>query len=1038
VRIKRADHRYRLLVLGLFTASGFTALIYQTLWTRYFKLVFGSTSLAVTTVVCTFMAGLALGSYFFGKGVDRYPRPLRLYGMMEVAIGIYALMFPLLYWILGAFPLEIFLPGEDSFLARSLLRFLLTLVLLIVPTSLMGGTFPVICKFFLLGAKHRGVWAGRLYSLNTFGGVFGVICGGLFFPIWFGIQSSLLMAGLLNILVGVLSIGASRRIERGTGQEQKLEEIPEIAPSKHLRLLSAALLLSGLTALSYEILWVRMLGVILGSSIYAFTLILAIYLTGIALGSRLYAHYFGQGRVNVFLFAILELSIGFLALLTFPLVNELPYWTARYINPLNFSFLATQFLHSGVIGTLILTAAVMMGATIPCAIQIVTADERNLGYRLGVLYSMNTVGSIIGAFLTGFFLIPWVGINSSFLLMAVINVGVGLALVLAGDSSLRQRSFYGACGVGFSVFLLVIPPVTERSLSLGVFLNPDRYSGRLYNREVFEHLWDRDRILFYRDGLTSTVTVLEGPASRYLIVNGKTDGSNETFDMSTQTLLAYTPLMLHDNPQEVLVIGLGTGVTASSVLDFPVKAVTQIEIEAAVVEAAHYFEAENRSVLKDPKLNLVIEDGRNYLLSHQKKFDVIISEPSNPWMSGVASLFSQESFTLMKDRLDAGGIACQWFQIYSMRPEDIRMVVRTFHSVFPEVHIFQTSPGDILLLGSKDPLSIDPERIVALFDENPHMGERLQEIQLPNPLVFLEWAHRLDREGVSVFLGEGQMIHTDDRPFLELSAPRTLHESYFRGILQEFLPLMPPSLVEGYFVDQEALGRHYLDTALVSRLHKDSARESFYFKKAVLTAPEDPAVQLEIAARDFGENRVDAAIRRAEAVLRAHPQHREAAFYLARLHFVQESWEKMPELLGQLLDGSDTAAVWSRLRLAESQSQPQEQLQWLENAYQIDPESLEVLFALANYYRIQGDRLLEAKYLALLLKVEPTQYTANLRLGELALEREELQEARNQLLTAIAVQPDDPQPHVLLAQIYLALGRPEWANLEYRKSLSLR
>ena len=958
--------------------------------------------------------------------------------MMEVAIGIYALMFPLFYWILGAFPLELFLPGEDSFLARSLLRFLLTLVLLIVPTSLMGGTFPVICKFFLLGTQHRGVWAGRLYALNTFGGIFGVICGGLFFPIWFGIRSSLLMAGLLNILLGVLSIGASRRIEQGTGQQQRLEEILAIAPSKHLRLLSAALLLSGVTAFSYEILWVRMLGVILGSSIYAFTLILAIYLTGIAIGSRLYARYFGSGRVDVFLFAILELSIGFLALLTFPLVNEIPYWITRYINPLNFSFLATQFLHSGVIGALILMAAVMMGATIPCAIQIVTADQRNLGYRLGVLYSMNTVGAIIGAFLTGFFLIPFLGMNSSFLLMAVINVGVGLAVLLAGDSSLRQRIFYAACGVGFSVFLLVIPPVTERSLSVGAFLNPDRYSRRLYNREVFEHIWDRDRILFYRDGLASTVAVLEGPANRYLSVNGKPDGSNELFDMSTQTLLAYTPLMLHEGPQEVLVIGLGTGVTASSVLDFPIKAVTQIEIEAAVLEAAHYFEPENRSVLKNPKLNLVIEDGRNYLLSHQKKFDVIISEPSNPWMSGVASLFSQEHFTVVRDRLNAGGIACQWLQLYSLRPEDIRMVVRTFHSVFPEVYIFQASPGDILLLGSKDKLSIDPDRIVALFDENPHMGERLQEIQLPNPLVLLEWAYRLDKEGVADFLGEGQVIHTDDRPFLELSAPTTLHESYFRGIFEEFLPLTPPSPVEGYFVEPEALGRHYLDIALVSRLHKDAARESSYFKKAVMTAPEDPAVQLELAARDFSGNRVDAAIRRVEGVLRTYPQHREAAFYLARLHFLQENWEKLPELLEQLLDGADTAAVWSRLRLAESQGQPQEQLQWLENAYRVDSESSEVLLALANYYRMQGDRPMEMNYLERLLKVEPNRYTANLRLGEMALEGEELQEARNQLLTAIAIQPDDPQPHVLLAKTYLAFGRPEWASLEYRKSLSLR
>ena len=1029
-------HRLRWFILALYTASGFAALIYQILWTRYFKLVFGNTSLAVTTVVCTFMAGLALGSYWFGKRVDGNPRPLRLYGVMEIGIGAYALIFPFLFEILASVYPRLTL-SPDSFLTSSLLRFLLSSALLIVPTSLMGGTFPVICKFCLQNARHRGAWAGRLYALNTLGGVVGVIAGGLLFPVWFGISASLMMAGLLNLLVGALSIILSRRIE-GADIQPAIQDTLYAAPSRHLRLISWALLLSGLTALSYEILWVRILGIILGSSIYGFTLILATYLTGIALGSHLYARWFGRRQVNLFLFAFLQFSVGFLALLTLPAVNELPYWVTRFINPLNFSFLATQLLHSSLVGFIILLATLMMGATIPCAIQIVSSQTRELGYEVGILYGFNTVGAIVGSFATGFLLIPFLGIKSSFLLMGVVNVGIGLAVLLLKESNSRQRLLYASSTGLFAVLLLFIPPLSERALATGMFLNPTRFNNYLYNREVFEHFRALDKILFYRDGLSVTVAVLEGPGNRYLNVNGKTDGSTGTFDMSTQSLLAYIPLMLHPDPQEVLIIGLGTGVTAGAALDFPVRSVTQVEIEGAVVEAARLFEAENRNALDNPKLDLVVEDGRNYLMAHPAKFDAIISEPSNPWMSGVANLFTQEHFLLLKDRLLAGGVVSQWLQLYSMRPEDFRMVVRTFHSVFPEAHIFQTSPGDILLLGSQSEPSFDAERISRLFHEHAPLMTRLDEIQLGDPLALLEWAHRLDSGGVVSFIGEATTLHTDDRPYLELSAPRTLHESYFRGLLHEFLMLTPVSRVEGYFSDPLARGTHYLNTARISRFHNDPARGTLYFDKALELIPEDPAVQLQLAEQEFQQYRVESAIRRVEDLVRKHPRNREIAFNLARLYLGQGHWEKVEELLEQLLNGTDEAALWGRLRLAEAQSLPREKLRWLEEAYKLAPTSTETLLALAQFHKAQGDLPEEDVYLEQLLSADPNHYNAYVRRGELALAEENFQGAYANLLMAIAIHPGDPYSHLLLAQVYAALERPQWARLEYRRSLSLR
>lgn len=306
-------------VLLLYGLSGFCGLLYELVWTRYLKLVFGSTSLAVSTVVAAFMAGLALGSWALGRKADRVRYPLRFYGWVEVGIGLYALAFLPLYFGLKWIYLDIPFLGQGSFFARSLWRFALSLVLLLLPTVLMGGTFPILGKFFVRSREEAGAWTGRIYALNTVGGMLGVFAGGLLLPALFGLKMSLWLAGLVNIVLGLSAVLLSKKFEAPREPEAaELRPGEKAGLPREVWVVASALLLSGLAALSYEILWVRLLGLALGSSIYAFTLILGIYLAGLALGAWAWARWGGAREIGPGAFALLQAGIAFFALLTFP------------------------------------------------------------------------------------------------------------------------------------------------------------------------------------------------------------------------------------------------------------------------------------------------------------------------------------------------------------------------------------------------------------------------------------------------------------------------------------------------------------------------------------------------------------------------------------------------------------------------------------------------------------------------------------------------------------------------------------------------
>jgi spermidine synthase len=794
-------------------------------------------------VVAAFMAGLALGSWLLGRRADRVRFPLRLFGWVEAGIGGYALLFLPVYSGLQWVCLEVPFLGQGSFFARCLWRFLLAMAVLLLPTVLMGGTFPILARFLARSPDEVGSWTGRLYAFNTVGGVLGVFAGGLLLPAVLGLRATLWLAGLTSLSVGLTAILLSRRHE-GPREEGPAPAAERSGLSREVRVLAAALFLSGLAALSYEILWSRLLGLVLGSSIYAFTLILAIYLAGLALGAWAWATWGGKRSVGPGTLALLQAGIAFFALLTFPLVNTMPYWVARFLPGLHSSFLAVQGFYALLIAVLLLAATVLMGATIPAGIQMVTRSDRGMARRVGALYAFNTMGAILGSFLAGFVLIPQLGIRASFLLTAAVSLGTGL-LLLVGIRHPRGRTL-AAAGLVTALlagFMLLLPPLNVHRLAEGSHLYFKKFQPYLYNPEVYDFFTKEfNRLPFYRDGLSCTVGVLttyDGAVSS-LILNGKADASNAAEDMISQVLLAYVPMALYPDASRVLIIGMGSGVTLGSVLEFPVREAVQVELEAEVVRASRFFKDKNGDCLADGRTALVVEDGRNYLQACREPFDIIISEPSNPWMPGVANLFSVESFRLLKEKTRSPGIVCQWLQLYNMDPRDVKTILKGFHAVFPDMAVFHTSTADLLLIGFKGAFTLNPQRAEeTLMAGDPGIQRKLREIGFPDVYALWEWSWIGDGRALRGFWDGPGPLNTDDRPVLEARAAARIYRDMARPIYDDLRSRAVPLPMERWLPDPRRRAAAYRAAAQVAYRYMDPFRGYRYMKRALALDPEN-------------------------------------------------------------------------------------------------------------------------------------------------------------------------------------------------------
>lgn len=755
------------LVLLCFVLSGATGLVYEVAWTRSLTLVFGTTSFAVSTTLAGFMAGLGGGALLFGKLVDRWGRPLRVYALLELGIGAWALAFPaLLAWLVPLYQAA----WEGYRFSVLPLRVGLLLPALLVPTALMGGTLPALMRHFEGRTEGLGGRAGLLYGLNTLGAVLGAGATGFGLLPRLGLSSTTALAATLNLAIGVVALWLSWP-ESGRARPPGPPHRDAVVRPRDAGLL-VVFAVSGFVALLSESAWTRGLTLVLGSSTYAFTIMLATFLTGLSAGSLLMARVVARDPDLLRVLGSLQAAIGIASLAAAHLFGELPL---LYLHLFKAVSGATALLVGGqfVLAALImLVPALLMGAVFPVVVQGLAG--RGAGELVGRAYAANTAGAVLGALLGGFVLIPAAGIANTLIL------GAGLSLAIAFGVFAGSRRHWRAASVT-AVLLLALPALAPRwealVMSSGVYKEAPLYLS-LYPGPgaVFRRLLPQFRLLFYREGPTATVVVTERPSLEdhrhlALAIDGKVDASTAG-DMPTQILSGHLPLLLHSPAEKVLVVGVASGVTLGAVTRHPVRQVTAVEIEPAVVAASRLFEGFNHRPLDDPRVRLVVEDARTLLLLSRDRYDVIISEPSNPWMSGPARLFTREFFELGRARLEPGGLFVQWLQLYGMTQDSLKALLRTFQRVFPHVLLFQTAPGDLLLAGAPDPLAMPVDQAREKM-RAPGVAADLARVGVRDVLDLLVRFRLGDRE-VRAYAGDGP-LNTDDNALIEFSAPWQIH-----------------------------------------------------------------------------------------------------------------------------------------------------------------------------------------------------------------------------------------------------------------------
>jgi len=778
--------RSTIVLIGIcFVLSGATGLIYEVLWARMLGLVFGATTLAVSTVLAAFMGGLALGSALAGKFAQRIRKPLSVYGLMEILIAVYALLVPLLFrWIDHVYALiwQQLQPGYFSF---SLWRFLLSSVVLLVPTTLMGATLPVLAAALVRSSGRDSNSVTRLYACNLAGAILGTIAAGFVLLPSLGVRLTIVVAAALNIFVGVIAIFLQRRAQSHDVVE-KVDVEESVAAIEGGGFWFFAALVSGFVTIGTQVSWTRVLTMIIGSSTYAFSIVVALFLIGLAIGAWIVARKDRSHKLRTTILVV-EVLTALSLLQSLFVLNKIPALLITFGLRLQIAswagLLALQIFSATM---LILVPAVLMGMVMPLVLVWASSEGTKAVARVGRSYAINTVGAIAGAFLTGFILIPKASTRFTLLFAAtccLLVAGVAYRPVSgSGDPALKRGLAIGLAFVFGVVLFVGAPRMNLADLSIGAYDSLVRVIAQ--TREVVKEDGPTSgsnvhELLMYDEGPTATVSVRRDQDTVSMAINGRTNASDSVYDMPTQVMLGQLPLLIAPKIDNGLIIGYATGVTVGAMLQSPIQSVTCVELEPGTIAGSEYFNHINNRPLDDPRTKLIIDDARTFLRVTPNRYDIIVSEPSHPWVPGVANLFTQEFFELGRARLNDDGIWVQWVQIYQLSTESLRSVLATYHKVFPHVLVFRVgglnTGKDLLLIGSNRPLNLD------------RLSERFTDQRIAAELARVELKSEADVRGWFVCdeskLGPavaGAKINTDDNMHIEMTVPREA----FRPLMQ--------------------------------------------------------------------------------------------------------------------------------------------------------------------------------------------------------------------------------------------------------------
>src|SRR5467141_2638781 len=769
----------------LFFLSGATGLVYELLWVRVLYQTFGSTIQSVTTVVAAYMGGLGLGAWLFGRRVDRTPRPAVLYGRLEIAIGVFGILSPLVRGLAHA----IYIGTAGSLAlgggASVALRFGLAAVVLLIPTTLMGGTLPVLTRALM--GEDRGLLKpslGRLYGLNTLGAMTGTALAGFFLIEFVGVRAALLGTAALNIAIGAAAIWLGRQQSLPDPGRQPGEEQIQPAPATRDHLTTLALVLLGVTAfaaLLNEIAWTRVLIMIVGGSTYAFTLILLVFLLGIGLGSMIVARRSAPRAETAATAALAQGVTGVGAAALFVLFGFLPSYIIAVFQISDLSAASRLLLMGVAVGAVVLIPAIGMGMTFPLLTDLTARSREARGADVGAAYALNTIGSILGAVLTGFVLVVALGTQATLRLGLVVSGLAALALAWfaargvaehsAEDRRIRVRVLTaGALATLTLLAAAAAPGWSTRLIDLGPTIYARQPMDRAARQRFLEHRGVRQ--LAFREGPNATVSVWEGESGRSLRVSGKVDGSDRG-DMDTQVMLGLAPAVARVAATSALVIGYGTGVTAHVLAAVPgVARVKVVELEPSVIQMDSFFVGVNGSVLARPAVRVAIDDARSAFQLDRERYDVIVSEPSNPWVAGVATLYTPEFFRIARDSLSDDGVFCQWIQLYQLPLPIVAGIVRNLRAVFPHVHVWFGGSADLVVLASPRPLRYDRLWLTQLLGPDGQLKAMSHEwLSIENTDQYFG-RMLLGDSGVTRLIDRATPEHSDDHPRLEFVAAR--------------------------------------------------------------------------------------------------------------------------------------------------------------------------------------------------------------------------------------------------------------------------
>jgi len=808
--------------------SGMAGLVYEVVWARYLALFLGHTSHAVVAVLVAFMGGLALGNKWLGSRADRVRRPLALYAWLEIGIGLYALVFPHYYEVCHRAYISLARAWHPEGSGLLALRFAVSMLTILVPTILMGGTLPVLVKLVTRSLGELQARVATLYFTNSAGAVAGILVADFWWVPSIGLQMTMYAGAAMNLLVGATALFVSGWLR------EECEPLPATAPhapaahsepeeqysDRDLTLAIVGIGLSGFVAMLYEVVWTRLLALALGSSTHAFSIMLVTFITGIALGAWWVGRWKNRrGTMEAFGRAELALALALAGSMFF--YEYLPYWFARLANMLvrrDEVYPLYELLQATLCFLVMLVPTVCLGLTLPLASRIATAELARTGRSVGTVFSVNTLGTVLGTIVTGLWLMPWLGMARTLACGVVLNALVGLLLLLRRNAA-RQRGLLllSPMAAAFLVFLagLQFDNTWRRVFTLGLWRDPVPPA----NLAEYRKLAAANQIVYYRDGAGSSVSVhvwRQGPKETlHLRVNGKTDASTGS-DVVTQLLSGHIPMLLHPRATNALVIGLGSGMTCGAVMRHPsIQHLDAVEISPEVVAGARLFGRANDRVLDNPKVRLVVEDAKSFLQITDQRYDAIISEPSNPWMAGVAGVFSREFYASCRARLKPDGIMAQWVQAYETSDTTLKMVLATYCSVYPYVSVWQGAVGDLILIGSPQPLHVDLAELEKRF-QTPSVKSDLERIDLVRAPVLL--ARQIMSEQTAAFLPEPTTAQQSDYyPVLEYVAQRAFFAregSYLPDLFDENTSTRPTTLLARYLAQRPLKETDFVAMAL--------------------------------------------------------------------------------------------------------------------------------------------------------------------------------------------------------------------------------